>query len=149
MTADLRLPPAVIAFWWPRFERIARWFVGVERARRTGLAASHTEIRGSVVLDAPGGPFRLTAVADRIDRFADGSFAILDYKTGSPQRPRHPARHCAAIAAGSPDPGPGRVRRHPRCHRVGTGLLAAVGASSGRGGDPGVEAGPDRRRADR
>ncbi|GGB34420.1 double-strand break repair protein AddB [Tistrella bauzanensis] len=84
VTADLRLPPAVIAFWWPRFERIARWFVGVERARRTGLAASHTEIRGSVVLDAPGGPFRLTAVADRIDRFADGSFAILDYKTGSP-----------------------------------------------------------------
>ncbi len=31
-----------------------------------------------------GGPFTLTAKADRIDRLADGGAAIYDYKTGAP-----------------------------------------------------------------
>src|SRR3546814_441934 len=31
--------PSVWAFWWPRFERIARWFVDVEAARRGATAA--------------------------------------------------------------------------------------------------------------
>lgn len=74
--------PAVRAFWWPRFERIARWFVDQEAARRGGLSASHTEIRGKIEIAAPAGGFTLTAEADRIDRRTDGSYAILDYKTG-------------------------------------------------------------------
>jgi ATP-dependent helicase/nuclease subunit B len=32
----------------------------------------------------PGGPFRLTGRADRIERYADGTLSILDYKTGFP-----------------------------------------------------------------
>jgi ATP-dependent helicase/nuclease subunit B len=38
-------------------------------------------------LPARGGPFTLTAKADRIDRLAAGGFRLVDYKTGSlPQK---------------------------------------------------------------
>jgi ATP-dependent helicase/nuclease subunit B len=75
--------PGVQAFWWPRFERIARWFVETEGARRATLAESLTEIPGKLELTGlPGGPFWITAKADRIDRRRDGTLAIIDYKTG-------------------------------------------------------------------
>jgi ATP-dependent helicase/nuclease subunit B len=74
--------PVVHAFWWPRFERVAHWFVDVERQRRSGIAGTRTEVHGSLAIDAPGGMFKLTAVADRIDHLASGGYAILDYKTG-------------------------------------------------------------------
>ena len=76
--------PAVWAFWWPRFARIARWFVAEETARRGRLARVATESRGRLVIDAAGGPFTLTAKADRIERAHDGALAIVDYKTGAP-----------------------------------------------------------------
>ena len=78
--------PAVWAFWWPRFGRVARWFVAEERARRTGLAHIATECKGELVIAAAGGPFTLTATADRIERRHDGSLAIIDYKTGAPPK---------------------------------------------------------------
>lgn len=84
--------PGVWAFWWPRFLRIARWFVAQEGERRPGIAAILTETKGALDLDAPGGSFTITARADRIDRLADGTLAIIDYKTG--QVP--PAREVAA-----------------------------------------------------
>jgi ATP-dependent helicase/nuclease subunit B len=77
--------PSVAAFWWPRFERVAGWFVDFEQARRqSGTRPLATEIGGSIVIETDGQPFRLTATADRIDRLADGRLAILDYKTGRP-----------------------------------------------------------------
>jgi len=76
--------PGILAFWWPRFERIAKWFVDVERDRRAGLLATASEVHGSLMLDAPEGPFELTAIADRIDTLADGTLAVIDYKTGAP-----------------------------------------------------------------
>ncbi len=76
--------PAIAAFWWPRFERIARWFVDVERDRRAGIQASFTEVEGTMTIDVPEDPFAVTAIADRIDLLADGSLAIIDYKTGAP-----------------------------------------------------------------
>ena len=74
--------PGVLAFWWPRFERIARWFLDTERARRPAFQALATEVEGALDLDAPAGPFRLTAKADRIDRTDGGALEIIDYKTG-------------------------------------------------------------------
>ena len=74
--------PGVLAFWWPRFERIARWFLDTERDRRPGLMPLATEVEGALDLDAPAGPFRLTAKADRIDRTEAGALEIVDYKTG-------------------------------------------------------------------
>jgi ATP-dependent helicase/nuclease subunit B len=74
--------PGVRAFWWPRFLRIARWFVAHERARRPGLATISSERSGRLVLAAPAGAFTLTAKADRIDRLRAGGLALIDYKTG-------------------------------------------------------------------
>ena len=75
--------PGVWAFWWPRFERITRWLVAQERIHRSEVVESLSECRGSLTVPAPGGPFTLTAKADRIDRLAAGGFLLVDYKTGS------------------------------------------------------------------
>jgi ATP-dependent helicase/nuclease subunit B len=76
--------PEAQAFWWPRFERIARWFGDFEKGRRAGVAAAHAEIRGKLDIATPGGTFRLTGRADRIERRADGTYTIVDFKTGAP-----------------------------------------------------------------
>jgi ATP-dependent helicase/nuclease subunit B len=74
--------PEARAFWWPRFLRIAHWFAGWDMTRREGLASLHSEIRGELTFPVGSRAFTLAAVADRIERRADGSYAILDYKTG-------------------------------------------------------------------
>ncbi|WP_119460898.1 double-strand break repair protein AddB [Rhodospirillaceae bacterium SYSU D60014] len=75
--------PSVWAFWWPRFERIARWFLAQEQERRDDLLSSLTEVRGRLTLAAPGGAFELVAKADRVDCHRDGAAIIIDYKTGA------------------------------------------------------------------
>jgi ATP-dependent helicase/nuclease subunit B len=80
--ASLMDRPGVRAFWWPRFQRIARWVVDLEHSREAAVAERHTEIDGALVL--PGEPaFELRARADRIDRLAGGDYEIIDYKTGA------------------------------------------------------------------
>ena len=74
--------PGAWAFWWPRFERIARWFIATERQRRGNIIESFSERNGRLVIPAPAGPFTITAIADRIDRLHSGEVTILDYKTG-------------------------------------------------------------------
>ncbi len=78
--------PSVSAFWWPRFKRVAKWFVAEERKRRPRLRASAVEAKGEIVLESPAGAFRLIGTADRIDLLADGGIEIIDYKTGTPPR---------------------------------------------------------------
>jgi ATP-dependent helicase/nuclease subunit B len=75
--------PAVWAFWWPRFERIAAWFLEQREAELPGLLESLTELTGRLEIEAEGFAFTLTAKADRIDRLRDGGTAIIDYKTGA------------------------------------------------------------------
>lgn len=79
---DLRVPQDVEAFWWPRFEKIARQFVHQENEWRAAAKPYATEARGEYVFAAAGGDFRLTGTADRIDRLQDGSYAVIDYKSG-------------------------------------------------------------------
>ena len=86
--------PGIWAFWWPRFERIARWFLEQERERRGMLAGLVSETSGSWVLPARGGDFELRAKADRIERRADG-LVIVDYKTGTVPRESAVARGLA------------------------------------------------------
>ncbi|MDP6882691.1 MAG: double-strand break repair protein AddB [Rhodospirillales bacterium] len=75
--------PGLRAFWWPRFRRIARWFVEFERRQRAaGLAVAATEVDGMIEIAGPAGPFALTARADRIDRRPGGGLRVVDYKTG-------------------------------------------------------------------
>jgi ATP-dependent helicase/nuclease subunit B len=81
--------PAERAFWWPRFQRLARWFVGTENARRaagTRLLASETD--GALIVGPPGRPLRIEARADRIDEIEPGGWEIIDYKTGRVPSPK-------------------------------------------------------------
>jgi ATP-dependent helicase/nuclease subunit B len=71
--------PAIATLWWPRFERVARWFVRVEAAR--GAVDRHVENSGRMLV---GAEFELTARADRLDMMPDGTIGIVDYKTGTP-----------------------------------------------------------------
>ncbi|ADZ72614.1 double-strand break repair protein AddB [Polymorphum gilvum] len=82
MFSPLDAFPAIRALWWPRFERIARGFVAFEAARAAGLRERFLEIGGGVDLALPGIEFRLTGRADRIDLLDDGTYAVIDYKTG-------------------------------------------------------------------
>ena len=63
--------------------RIARWFARWDGERRAGLAALHAEIRGELKFPVGEREFTLSAIADRIEQRTDGSYAILDYKTGA------------------------------------------------------------------
>ena len=76
--------PAVWSFWWPRFERIAKWFIAEMHTLidSDGTVPAAIEVRGNVTLQVSQQPFELVAKADRIDRRADGSLVIVDYKTG-------------------------------------------------------------------
>jgi ATP-dependent helicase/nuclease subunit B len=83
--APLMERPEARALWWPRFQRVVRWFSEWETGRRGNLAAINAEIKGeiSIHLDDER-TFHLSARADRIERRADGRFVVLDYKTGTP-----------------------------------------------------------------
>jgi ATP-dependent helicase/nuclease subunit B len=77
--STLLAAPAERAFWWPRFQRLARWFIGTENARRaagTRLLASETN--GAITV----GSLRIEARADRIDEIEPDGWEIIDYKTG-------------------------------------------------------------------
>lgn len=80
---DAMARPSVWAFWWPRFITVARWFIENEEVRRADSVPAAVEIEGRLRLDCPGGPFVLTAKADRLDRVTDGGLEIIDYKTGA------------------------------------------------------------------
>jgi ATP-dependent helicase/nuclease subunit B len=76
--------PGAWAFWWPRFVRIVRWLIEEERAHRAETTDCFSERSGHLILrNLPGGPFELTAKADRIDRLQSGEFLVIDYKTGA------------------------------------------------------------------
>jgi ATP-dependent helicase/nuclease subunit B len=111
--------PAVMAFWWPRFQRVAQWFLQIERERRSAaINGSHTEVRGRLALEGSAGKFLLTAKADRIDRLKAGGYAIIDYKTGLPPSkdevaygfaPQLPLEAVILAAGGFGDIEPGNV----------------------------------------
>src|SRR5262249_20177032 len=77
--ATLLTSPAERAFWWPRFQRLARWFVTTENARRAqGARLLASETDGSLTV----GTLRIRGRADRIDLIEPGTWEIVDYKTG-------------------------------------------------------------------
>jgi ATP-dependent helicase/nuclease subunit B len=82
--APLHNFPEARAFWWPRFERIAAWFVNFDARRRAGAQALSIELGGSIPIPFGNETFTLTVRADRIEALADGRYAIIDYKTGAP-----------------------------------------------------------------
>lgn len=82
---DMALPAGARTFWWPRFEQVARWFIDQQKERQGNFVPTAIESTGRYVMTTPkGNQFTATAKADRIDRMADGTFDIIDYKTGQP-----------------------------------------------------------------
>lgn len=80
---ELLTAPAERAFWWPRFQRLARWFVAEENARRAaGTTLLASETTGALTVGPADRPLRIEARADRIDRLDPDTWEIIDYKTG-------------------------------------------------------------------
>lgn len=77
-----RVHPLFRALWQPRLiaamERFEAWVT--EDAGENGRTVLATEISGEMTFDG----VKVIGRADRIDRLADGSLAIVDYKTGAP-----------------------------------------------------------------
>lgn len=77
--------PDLLAIWWPRFERIAHWFVfDWEMGREDEVASRFAEISGGTDLPMASGAFHLRGRADRLDIMKDGSLSVIDFKTGQP-----------------------------------------------------------------
>lgn len=77
--------PELYAEWWPRFQRLATAFVVWEQERRPDLAEVFAERSGMLPIPLPDGTiFTLRARADRIEQRRDGTFTIVDFKTGQP-----------------------------------------------------------------
>ncbi|MET0271295.1 MAG: double-strand break repair protein AddB, partial [Sphingomonas sp.] len=90
MLADIVAHPVLKALWTPRLmEAIDFTADAVRDHLAEGRRPLVAEIFGDTVVDG----VRLYGKVDRIDRLADGTLAIVDYKTGSP--PSH-----AKVAAG-------------------------------------------------
>ncbi len=73
--------PEFMQYWWPRFLKIAAWFINNEHDWRMDAKFLESEIKGNIDIDIEGQPFNLYGTADRIDRM-HGGYAIIDYKTG-------------------------------------------------------------------
>jgi ATP-dependent helicase/nuclease subunit B len=81
---EQNLKPAVISFWWPRFERIASWILENEIKRREEDIAILCEIKGEYKIKINNEVFSLEARADRLEVDNEGNITIVDYKTGTP-----------------------------------------------------------------
>jgi RecB family exonuclease len=82
-TLDRDVPwPTARALWLARLNRIAPWFVAREVGRQQVATptAFEEEAKGRLVWSDTG--FTLVGRADRIDRTAQGSVHLYDYKTG-------------------------------------------------------------------
>ena len=60
----------------------AAWIVAYEKKRRADGRKILVEAKGDLTIQTPGGPFTLSAKADRIEVTPDGAIHVLDYKTG-------------------------------------------------------------------
>ncbi len=83
--AEARVRPALAEWWLPRLYRIADWVAAQETQRRSVAAPDSDRAGGDGATGrCPAQKFRLRGRADRIERYAGGRLAILDYKTGAP-----------------------------------------------------------------
>jgi ATP-dependent helicase/nuclease subunit B len=60
----------------------AAWVAELETRRRADGCAIHVEVTGAYSFEVGGRGFTVTAIADRIEKTADGFAHVLDYKTG-------------------------------------------------------------------
>jgi ATP-dependent helicase/nuclease subunit B len=81
LLADEAIHPMLRALWQPRLMEAIDWIAELERANQAqGRSPLRAEIKGEAVIAG----ITVQGRADRIDRFADGGVAVIDYKTGKP-----------------------------------------------------------------
>ncbi|MEL7189779.1 MAG: double-strand break repair protein AddB [Pseudomonadota bacterium] len=79
--ASRNVHPLFRGLWQPRIlEALERFEDWIAEAKAEGREILATEISGAMRFDG----VKVSGRADRIDRLADGTLAIVDYKTGSP-----------------------------------------------------------------
>jgi ATP-dependent helicase/nuclease subunit B len=106
--------PVTRSLWWPRLAKGLEWIdAQIERDHGEGRAVLESEIRGEMTLAG----VKVHGRADRIDRKADGTLAVVDYKTGKP-------------------PSGGQVRDGFALQLGTLGLIAAAGGFAGVAGKP-------------
>lgn len=124
--------PGIRAFWKPRFDELAGWFIEWDLTHRlTGALPAGVEVEGKLTFDAPGGPFTLRARADRVDRYPDGSLAIFDYKTGS-----NPTQKQIKAGFAPQLPLEGAIATYGEFKGIGKGGVAQIAILRLRGIDP-------------
>lgn len=83
--ADLRSDAEFEAFKWPRVVAICEAWLSWDAGRRDAMASARIEESAELELVLEdGSAFTLSATADRIEKLADGSYVVIDYKTGAP-----------------------------------------------------------------
>lgn len=127
-----------------RLTRLVLDWLAVERERGVSFAIAGLEQQLDIALAG----LNLACRADRLDRLADGSLAILDYKTGrvasaswDDQRPREPQLPLYALAVEDA----GGVPAALLFARLARGELKFLGAAAVDGVAPGVKAAADWR----
>jgi ATP-dependent helicase/nuclease subunit B len=81
MLENERTHPMMRALWRPRLVEAIGWIARTVAAQRDeGRTVASAEGKGHVEIDG----VRLTGRYDRVDRLADGTLAIVDYKSGKP-----------------------------------------------------------------
>jgi ATP-dependent helicase/nuclease subunit B len=85
LLGDSAAHPLMRALWQPRLLEAIDW-IAAEMAKNlaSGRRPAAAEAKGKCEMDG----ITLYGEADRIDRFTDGSLAIVDYKTGTPPGPK-------------------------------------------------------------
>ncbi len=86
--AKMGAHPLVRGLWWPRLVAGLEWIeLEIARLNAEGRAVLVSEAKGHITYRG----VKITGRADRVDRCADGSLAIVDYKTGNPPSARRVA----------------------------------------------------------
>lgn len=86
--ARLETLPARRAIWRRRLRIQGEKFLAFEAERSLRVKARHVEIDGTWRFPVEGVDFILRGRADRIDALGDGSYEIIDFKTGSVPLPK-------------------------------------------------------------
>ena len=81
LLADEAIHPMLRALWAPRLLEAIDWIAAMERENQ---AKGRLPLKAEVAAETVLGGVVVHGRADRIDRLADGSLAIIDYKTGQP-----------------------------------------------------------------
>ncbi|TFI60317.1 double-strand break repair protein AddB [Sphingomonas parva] len=85
LLADSNAHPLMRALWQPRLLEAIDWIAAqVAENKENGRLPLRAEAWGEAEMSG----VKLHGMADRIDRLADGSLAIVDYKTGTPPGPK-------------------------------------------------------------